>query len=303
MLVQDKVKRDVVQRVPTIGGIIVIPTPSKIHLELPRARFSVITKDHPSVSVVICIYRPNHDRSKPLDIFSYVGVTIYCDYPPQAAKKERVGNLLSFDAEKIFALQPNLIVGTKEGNQQKEILRLRKLGMKIFILDLVEKFDDIYRDLRLLGLLTNREKEAGTVITLMQTQVQELEKRLEKIQVRPRCFWQLGINPLITVGKNTLIDYLLTLAGGRNLLESETGYVSYTLEEVVARDPDVILLIGMGDALKSYRMFWDRFPHLKEKKDGKIFPLNPDLVNRFAPRIIKGLIELAKVLHPEVFEK
>ncbi|MGA1875495.1 MAG: ABC transporter substrate-binding protein [bacterium] len=242
-------------------------------------------------SITECLFSLNLDEE-------IVGVTIYCDYPQPAKGKERVGSLLTFDVERIFSLKPDLILATKEGNQEREILRLRKLGLKIFVLDLVERIDHIYRDLYILGRLTNRGEEAAEVVRKMQLLVQEIEDKAGQARERPLCFWQLGVNPLITVGQATLADHLLGLAGGENLAASERGYIPYNLEEVIARSPEVILMIGMGETLDSYRALWSKFPQLKAQKSGRIYSLNPDLVNRYSPRIVQGLRELAEALHP-----
>ena len=91
------------------------------------------------------------------------------------------------------------------------------------------------------------------------------------------------------------------MAGGENLAGDKKGYIRYSLEEVVARDPDMILMIGMGEALQAYRSLWDKFPQLTARKTGKILAINPDLVDRASPRIADGLRSLAEALHPEAF--
>jgi iron complex transport system substrate-binding protein len=230
-----------------------------------------------------------------------IGVTTYCDYPQEARKKPKVGSLLTLDTEKIFALKPDLVLATMEGNQAAEVHRLRRLGLKVFVLSTVRQLDHVYRDLRIMGRLTGREEDAGGVISAIQLKIRETEQAIESIKKRPLCFLQLGYNPLITAGHSTLVHNLIDLAGGENLASEKKGYVHYSLEEVVARDPAVILMIGMGETLQGYRALWDKFPQLTAKKTGKILNINPDLVDRASPRIADGLRSIAEALHPEAF--
>jgi len=230
-----------------------------------------------------------------------IGVTTYCDYPQDAIKKPKVGSLLTLDTEKIFALKPDLVLATMEGNRAEEVHRLRRLGLKVFVLSPVKELEHVYRDLRIMGRLTGREEDAKGVISAVQLKIRETEQALESIKERPLCFLQLGYNPLVTAGHSTLVHNLIHLAGGENLASKKKGYVHYSLEEVVARDPAVILMIGMGETLQGYRALWNKFPQLTARKTGKILDINPDLVDRSSPRIADGLRNMAEALHPEAF--
>jgi iron complex transport system substrate-binding protein len=230
-----------------------------------------------------------------------IGVTTYCNYPQEAVKKPKIGSLLALDTEKIFALKPDLVLATMEGNKAVEVQRLRRLGLKVFVVSPVKELEHVYRDLRIMGRLTGREEDARGIISAIQLKVRETEQALEGIRKRPLCFLQLGLNPLVTTGHSTLIHNLIHLAGGENLAGEKKGYVRYSLEEVVAKDPAVILMIGMGETLQGYRALWDKFPQLTAKKTGKILDINPDLVDRASPRIADGLRSMAEALHPEAF--
>ncbi|MEW5801377.1 MAG: helical backbone metal receptor, partial [bacterium] len=245
-------------------------------------------------SITECLFSLHLDKE-------IIGVTTYCDYPQEAKKKEKIGSLLALDTEKIFALKPELVLATMEGNRVEEVQRLRRLGLKVFILSPVKELEHVYRDLRIMGRLTGREDEARGIISAIRLKIRETEQTLALIKKRPRCFLQLGINPLVTAGESTLIHDLIRLAGGENLASENKGYIRYSLEEVIAKDPEIILMVGMGETLGGYRALWDKFPLLKARKTGKILPINPDLVDRASPRISDGLRCLAEALHPEAF--
>lgn len=245
-------------------------------------------------SITECLFSLGLDKE-------IIGVTTYCDFPKEAGKKEKVGSLLILDTEKICALTPDLILAIKEGNQASEVYRLRKLGLRVFVLNPAKELGQVYRDIALLGRLGGRETEAQKVISAMQRKVGKVKQALSSVRKRPLCFWQLGIKPLITAGQATLAHDLIRLAGGENLAGGQQGYIRYSLEEVIARNPEVILMIGMGETLQGYQALWDKFPQLAARKAGKILSINPDLVNRASPRVAEGFRSLAEALHPEVF--
>ncbi|MEW6378145.1 MAG: helical backbone metal receptor [bacterium] len=245
-------------------------------------------------SITECLFSLGLDKE-------IIGVTTYCDYPKEAGKKEKVGSLLILDTEKILSLTPDLILAIKEGNQAAQVFRLRKLGLRVFVLNQAKELGHVYRDIGLLGCLSGRKTQAQEVIRNMRIKVREVEQALSSVRKRPLCFWQLGINPLITAGKNTLAHDLIRLAGGENLAGGQQGYIHYSLDEVIARNPEIILMIGMGEALQGYQALWEKFPQLAARKNGKILALNPDLVNRASPRIAEGLKSLAEALHPQAF--
>jgi iron complex transport system substrate-binding protein len=115
----------------------------------------------------------------------------------------------------------------------------------------------------------------------------------------------LNFDPLISAGKGTFVDDLIRLAGGRNIAEKATGkYPRFSMEEVLAQDPEVIILASMKsqDPLTEERRQWERWKTLSAVRQGRIVVLDPDLIHRPSPRIVDGLEEMARVLHPEAFK-
>jgi iron complex transport system substrate-binding protein len=111
---------------------------------------------------------------------------------------------------------------------------------------------------------------------------------------------EIGQNPLYTVGKGTLIDELVTLAGGTNVV-TQPGYVAYSAEQLIAADPQVYLATrgSMSDpsSLKS-RAGFDK---LAAVKTGRVIILDDNLVSRPGPRLVEGLKQIAEGLHPDSF--
>jgi iron complex transport system substrate-binding protein len=100
------------------------------------------------------------------------------------------------------------------------------------------------------------------------------------------------------------MDQLITLAGGKNVGAGLTSsWAQISVEELLAQNPDFILLGDAAygttvDQVKA-REGWDK---IKAVQDGNIFAFNDDLVSRAGPRLVQGLEELAKTIHPELFK-
>ncbi len=104
----------------------------------------------------------------------------------------------------------------------------------------------------------------------------------------------------MTAGGGTFINELLSRAGGRNIFASSVQeYPVVDPEAVLAADPEVILLLhpDMSASDVARRVGWDGIDAVK---NGRIYErLNEDLLFRPGPRIVDGIVLLAKLLHPQ----
>jgi iron complex transport system substrate-binding protein len=231
-----------------------------------------------------------------------VGVSIHCSFPEKAKNKPRVGSYISLDYEKITSLKPDLIIATGAGNTRDMVDRLEKLGFPTYVL-FPRNFDDILRSIGHIGEVVNREREARVINEEMKKRKQrvvEITRGLPK----PKVFIQIGDVPLVTVGKGSFTDDLIRLAGGENIAGKEKEvYPRFGMEEVLKRSPEVIVISSMnpqGDYQKILQG-WTRWKTIPAVKNGRLHLIDSDLLDRPSPRIIEGLEELAKVLHPEKF--
>ena len=123
---------------------------------------------------------------------------------------------------------------------------------------------------------------------------------------RPKVLMQIGDVPIVTVGKGSFGDDLIRLAGGENIAGKEKEvYPRLGMEEILKRSPEVIVISSMdpkGDYQKILQE-WTRWKTLPAVKNGRIYLIDSDLLDRPSPRIIDGLEELAGVLHPEKFRR
>ncbi|HYA90256.1 MAG TPA: cobalamin-binding protein, partial [Thermodesulfobacteriota bacterium] len=233
-----------------------------------------------------------------------VGVSTHCNFPAMARSKVRVGSYIRLDFEKIASLNPDLIIATGAGNTRDTVDRLGKLGFQTYVI-YPKNFRDILQSIAHIGQVVNREKEAQAIIEGMRKRsgrVIELTKGLP----RPKVFVQIGDAPMVTVGKGSFADDLIRLAGGENVAEKEKEvYPRLGMEEVLKRAPEVIVISSMsptGDYQKILQE-WTRWKTIPAVKNGRVHLIDSDLLDRPSPRIIDGLEELVRVLHPEKFKK
>jgi iron complex transport system substrate-binding protein len=233
-----------------------------------------------------------------------VGVSIHCNFPEKAKTKVRVGSYISLDFEKITSLKPDLIIATGAGNTREMVDRLEKLGFQTYTI-YPKNFNDILKSIGHIGEVVNREKEARGIVEGLRKRSQRVIE-LTKGLSRPKVFIQIGDAPIVTVGKGSFADDLIRLAGGENIAGKEKEvYPRFGMEEILKRSPEVIVISSMnpkGDYQKILEE-WNRWKTIPAVKNGRIHLIDSDLLDRPSPRIIDGLEELVRVLHPEKFKK
>jgi iron complex transport system substrate-binding protein len=232
-----------------------------------------------------------------------VGVSTHCNFPERAKSKVRVGSYISLDFEKIVSLKPDLIIATGAGNTRDMVERLERLGFPIYVI-FPRNFEEVLQSIGHVGQVVDRKKEAAEII-------QEMKRRRQKVTEltrglpRPRVFLQIGEAPIVTVGKDSFADDLIRLAGGDNVAGNEkTMYPRFGMEEILKLSPEVILVSSMNPRGNYQKVLqeWSRWKTIPAVRNGRIHLIDSDLIDRPSPRIIEGLEEMARILHPEKFK-
>jgi iron complex transport system substrate-binding protein len=233
-----------------------------------------------------------------------VGVSIHCNFPEKAKTKVQVGSYISLDFERVVSLKPDLIIATGAGNTRDMVERLEKLGFPAYVI-FPRNFDDVVQSIRHLSQVVDREREGRELIQGMERRRKRVVDLTQELR-RPKVFLQIGDAPIVTVGRNSFGDDLIRLAGGENVAGKEREmYPRWGMEEILRRSPEVILISSMnprGDYAKVIQE-WSRWTVIPAIKNGRIHLIDSDLIDRPSPRLIDGLEEIARLLHPERFKK
>jgi len=227
-----------------------------------------------------------------------VGVTDWCDYPPEALEKEKVGGYDTPDIEKIVALNPDLIL-VAYGTSMDVINTLVGLGLTVFGIKTTD-LDDLLNDIKTIGEITDKELEAYALTSEMENRIQAVTNQTEELEERPSVFYIVWHDPLWTAGSETFIHELIEKAGGVNICQNLTGYTTISIEEVVACNPEVIIT-------SEWSFEWAQNETLLEGTDARqydrVYQGDDDLVQRPGPRLVEGLEWFAYFIHPEIFEE
>ena len=227
-----------------------------------------------------------------------VGVTDWCNYPPEALDKEKVGAYDAPDIETVLALSPDLILAA-HGLAMETIDTMEDLELTVFGI-MSTDLDDLMGDIRTVGNITGKQAEADALTSDMAARIQAVVEETEQLEHRPKTFYVIWHDPLFTVGADTFIHELIEKAGGENIFADLTGYPIVSIEEVLARDPEVIItsVWSYDWALNATELVG-----VNATVTGRIHTVDDDLVQRPAPRIVQGLEWFAHFIHPAIFDE
>jgi iron complex transport system substrate-binding protein len=228
-----------------------------------------------------------------------VGVTMYCDYPPEAQDKEKVGDYYRPDIEKIIALQPDLVLAT-DFHRFDLIPALEDQGFAVFAVA-PQTLEDVLASIEKIGMITGKEAEALGLVNGMKGKIKEMEALTQELEQKPRVFYMTWHDPMWTVGRNTWIDDLINAAGGVNIFSQyfESGAM-VEIEWVIARDPEIIIT---SELCYDWALNASELASTNASRTGRIYTLDDDLVQRPGPRLVKGLEWFAYFIHPDLLEE
>jgi iron complex transport system substrate-binding protein len=232
------------------------------------------------------------------------GDTDYCDYPPEAQKKPKVGGALNPSLEEIAALHPDLVLATKGLNRLDTVLALQTLNIPAYATD-PHTVDQIISSTLRLAEILGASDAGATLAADLKRRLDDLDEHLASVPPR-RVLFVVWDEPLISVGKDTFIADALRHAGAASIVESTQSWPQMSLEEVVRQQPDFLVFAESHsptgsvdlDALAS-RPGWRGLEAVRHRR----FAVISEAVNRPAPRIVSAIEDLARQLHPEAFER
>lgn len=229
-----------------------------------------------------------------------VGAVSYSDYPSAAKTLPRVGDNNALDLERIVALRPDLVIVWRHGNDERQLDRLRALGIALYHSE-PRKIDDVATDLTALGTLLGTASQADAAAAEYRTNVAALRARYAK-RAPVAVFYEVWDDPLMTLNGTHVVSDIIALCGGRNVFAQLAPLVpTVSTEAVVAADPEAIVTTGQGPApagapLPDGLAAWRAWPRMTAVARGNLFALDGDLINRPGPRLVQGAAQLCRDL-------
>jgi ABC-type hemin transport system substrate-binding protein len=228
-----------------------------------------------------------------------VGVTQYCDYPPAAKAKPKVGGYVNPSVESVLALKPDLVLVSPGPGNRDAALAMQRAGLRLEIVraeTVEESLAAIEGVARIVGVETAGRDLAASVRA-------RLDAVVKRVLAAPRVrtLFCVQTDPIIAAGRDTLPSQLLELAGGSNVVAA-VRYPRLDVEAVAAARPELILQARMdvaNGAAHEEDAFWKRWPAIPAVARGRVVVLPDDLALRPGPRVADAAEELAAILHGE----
>jgi len=238
-----------------------------------------------------------------------VGVTNYCHYPPEVRNKPKIGPFIQPNLEAIVALRADLVIIQK--NPIQLYPKLRGLGQKVLEID-HDTVGNIYRSIEQIAAAAGVPERGHALRGRMQAELERIRRRTAPFP-RRKVLIVVGrpansIEGIVAVGGASYLSDLLAIAGGVNMLaDSAAAYPKVPTEELLSRNPDVIIDMGdmtdtdsVTDARKrSVVVLWNRYPMLKAVRERRVYAVASDIYVVPGPRIVDAAREFARMLHPE----
>jgi iron complex transport system substrate-binding protein len=237
-----------------------------------------------------------------------VGVTRYCRYPPEAQLKPKIGDYTSPNLEAIASLLPDLVIV-----QTNPVHLADKLGaLKLRVLEInQENLAGIYKSMQQVGAATGTEHQAAQLSDSIHDGLAKVRTRVSSLP-RARMMFVIGRSPnrldgLVVAGRASYLNEVIEIAGGENVFrDALAGYPGVSLEEVMARNPEVIVDMGdMSDTAgvteehkRNVIALWNRVPNLAAVKQHHVFAVASDMFVVPGPRVIDAAKAFAEMLHP-----
>ena len=231
-----------------------------------------------------------------------IGITRYC--PKGTIKKEIVGTILEPNIEKIVSLRPDLVVMTKEINIRNTYEKLKRFHISCYLIENDNNFKEICSHFLEFAQALDKEAAAEKIVKKAKQSIAAVQKMILNAP-KPSVFWEVGQKPLYTVGKGSFVDDFNGYCGCTNIFaDLDSRFPRISREEVISRDPDIILIAEKTDVTIQEKLLWGKYAGLKAVRNKKIYLLeNKEMFVPNPLNFANGVERVAKMIHPELFNE
>jgi iron complex transport system substrate-binding protein len=237
-----------------------------------------------------------------------VGVSNYCEYPPQVKELPKVGTFLKPDPELIARLKPDLVILHKLPNDVAD--RLDALHIKYAVVDR-GGLTDAFTEIQQIGTAAGVTTQAAALVAKIHGRLEQIRFQASKVN-KPTVVFVIGREPgtlsgLILVGHDLFLNDLIEVAGGRNLIaeDSSQPYPHVSLETILRMNPDVLIDMGDMGATAQERerkvpenlSLWRHVSDLSAVKNNHIYSPTSTAFVVPGPRVIEAAEILFTLLH------
>jgi iron complex transport system substrate-binding protein len=213
------------------------------------------------------------------------------------------------DAEVIINLEPDIIIASGHnptGTGEDPFKLLRETGISVVYITMSASIDEIYNDIAFIADILQAQKEGERLINSMKTQIDEISQTAAKeaeqmtanTENKTTVYFEISAAPdMMTFGKGSYINDMISVIGARNIFEDENWLVTPGAEAVISRNPDVILtnVNYIDDPIGEIKSR-PGFNHINAVKNNRIYQIDTDSSVRPSSRIILALRQMSQVV-------
>lgn len=231
-----------------------------------------------------------------------VGDTEYCDYPAEAKQVAKIGDTMHPSIERIIALRPEVVLVSTASQLEVFTKQLDEQRIAVFVTN-PRSLEEVFHSIETLGELFGTRDQASVVVADLRKRAVTLEGAIK--QVKPlKVFYQVSGEPLYTIGREAYLTDLVRRAGGVSVTADVPGaFPRFSDEAALAARPDAIVLPTGGSMGAANSTVATPLKNSPAVLSNRIYKINDDHLSRPGPRLLDGLEEMARALHPEAFKQ
>ncbi len=228
-----------------------------------------------------------------------VGVTEYCDRPPEARSRPKVGGYVNPSVEAVLALKPDLVVVSPGPGNRDAVQAMGRAGLEIAVVP-AETLPESLAAIESVASAAGAPERGRSLVAAIRDRLEAVSRRVEG-RPRVRVLFSVQVDPtIIAAGRGTLPSQIMEAAGGENVVEAER-YPQLGIESVISLAPEVVLQSRMdmaqGDG-SAEREAWMRWKALPAIAAGRLVILPDDAALRPGPRVADAVEQISAILHP-----
>jgi len=232
------------------------------------------------------------------------GVTDFCNYPAEAVNKEKVGGMTTVSVEKVINLNPDLVVALNLNGEETVDTLDDYFPVLVIDQQKVTRIEDVFTRIELVGKITGEEERATALVAELRGRVEAITNQTEG-KAKVKVAYIVWHDPLWVTGSGNFQNDPIEKAGGENIFADIEDWGTVSVETLIERNPDVIIVSGgHGVAeMKPYEFIMtdERLAVINARKNGRVCLMDADIINRPGPRIVEALEEVAHCLQPDLF--
>lgn len=230
-----------------------------------------------------------------------VGRTKYCDYPAEVKSVAEIGDTMTPSIERIIALKPQLVLVSTASQLEAFTKQLDQQKIAVYVTD-PHSLEEVFRSIATLGDLLGTHERTEKLVADLRRRADATAAAVNT--AKPiKVFYQISDEPLYTIGRESYLTDLVRRAGGVSVTaDVPTSFPRFSGEAALAARPEAIILPTGGSMGTANANVAAALKNSPAALSGRVYKLNEDHLSRPGPRLVDGLEEMARALHPEAFK-